>query len=100
MRAGSVPDSTSRTDCRTGDTEDGSGLLEVPDRFFIDERRTSGGIRIIDRLHTLIEGVDHTPFANETESRWSLVEAAWALNLPNQLLTVRPTFRRQCTGLA
>lgn len=62
--------------------------LEVADRFFIDERRTAGGIRLTDRLHSLCDEHDPAPLADETESRWSLVEAAWELNLPRQLLTV------------
>ena len=61
---------------------------EVSDRFFLDERRSNGGIRITERLHTLIDESGPTPLADETESRWSLVEAAWELNLPRQLLTV------------
>jgi hypothetical protein len=60
---------------------------EVAERFFLDERRTLGGIRLTDRLHRLA-GTEQHPLADETESRWSLVEAAWELNLPRQLLTV------------
>ncbi|KAA0232630.1 MAG: HNH endonuclease [Actinobacteria bacterium] len=61
---------------------------EITSRFFIDERRTQRGIRLTDRLHTLIDDVDPDPLVTETESRWSLVEAAWELNLPRQILTV------------
>ena len=60
---------------------------ETPERFFVDERRTNGGVRLTDRLHGLVAS-DGSTLAVETDSRWSLVEAAWELNLPRQLLTV------------
>lgn len=61
---------------------------DTADRFFVDERRTSGGIRLTSRLHGIATASAGANLAVETESRWSLVEAAWAMNLPRALLTV------------
>lgn len=60
---------------------------ETADRFFVDERRSNRGIRLTDRMHNLTVGGE-VSLGDETESRWSLVEAAWELNLPRHLLTV------------
>lgn len=60
---------------------------ETTERFFLDERRTNGGVRLTDRLHDLVAS-EAQALTDETDSRWSLVEAAWELNLPRQLLTV------------
>jgi hypothetical protein len=60
---------------------------ETTERFFLDERRTNGGVRLTDRLLNLV-ATDGAALTDETDSRWSLVEAAWELNLPRQLLTV------------
>lgn len=61
---------------------------EVPRRFFVDERRSSGGIRLTDELHNLAATTGRDELSVEADSRWSLVEAAWELNLPRSLLTV------------
>jgi len=75
---------------------------ETDERFFLDERRSGGGIRLTDRMHALHNAGEE--LADETESRWALVEAAWELNLPRHLLTVaydpevesfRPSDRRR-----
>jgi hypothetical protein len=61
---------------------------DISQRFFLDERSDHGGIRLTDQLRQLIGGADGTSLIDEAESRWQLVEAAWDLNLPSQLLTV------------
>jgi hypothetical protein len=62
---------------------------EIPERFFVDERQTAKGIRLTDNLRRLLETDDVSgELVHEVEARWRLVETAWALNLPRQLLTV------------
>jgi 5-methylcytosine-specific restriction endonuclease McrA len=61
---------------------------EIPERFFIDERKSSGGIRVTDNLFKLFADVDQHDLYDETESRWRLVETAWELNLSRNLITV------------
>ncbi|WP_269895004.1 HNH endonuclease [Mycobacterium hippophais] len=61
---------------------------EVPQRFFVDERKTSKGIRITDNLRGLLDDGHGPNLGEEAEARWRLVETAWALNLPRHLLTV------------
>ena len=62
--------------------------VEIDQRFFLDERSNRGGIRLTDQMYRLLEEAERTSLTDETESRWQLVEAAWDLNLPRQLLTV------------
>jgi 5-methylcytosine-specific restriction endonuclease McrA len=62
--------------------------VEVGERFFIDERKTSGGIRLTDQMRTLVADHNATALSEEVEARWRLVETAWDLNLPRNLLTV------------
>ena len=61
---------------------------EVPERFFIDERKTGKGIRITDHVRGLLDDGHGPNLREEVEARWRLVETAWELNLPRQLLTV------------
>ncbi|MFN8031862.1 MAG: HNH endonuclease domain-containing protein [Mycobacterium sp.] len=61
---------------------------EVPERFFIDERRQGAGLRLTDGLRKLLDDGHGPNLAEEAEARWRLVETAWELNLPRQLLTV------------
>lgn len=63
--------------------------IDIPERFFIDERRTSGGIRLTDSFWKLFSDMKNGALYNETEARWRLVETAWALNLSRQLITVK-----------
>lgn len=62
---------------------------EVPERFFVDERQQSGGIRLTDNFHRLFEERPSDTLSNETEARWRLVETAWSLNISRQLITVQ-----------
>jgi hypothetical protein len=67
----------------------GSG--PVPVRFFVDERNTGGppAIRITDELRTLAASLQGAALTDEAESRWRLVETAWALELPRAGLAVQ-----------
>lgn len=61
---------------------------ELPQRFFIDERKTKGGIILTDNFYRLGETFQYESLAAETESRWRLVETAWELNLPKHLIQI------------
>lgn len=65
------------------------GREEVPERFFLDERKKRKGIVITDNLLKLKEKLQFTNFEHEVEARWRLVETAWSLNINPQLLEVR-----------
>jgi len=60
------------------------GAGPIPARFFVDERRSSGGgaIRLTDDLRRLAGSVQGVGLTDEAEARWRLVETAWALDLP------------------
>lgn len=60
---------------------------EIP-RFFIDERKINGGIRITDNFFKLAEKPVFLDLNIETESRWRLVETAWSLNLPTRVIEI------------
>lgn len=59
---------------------------QLATRFFTDERRAGGGIRLTDALRDVVARA--ADLDDEVEARWRLVETAWSLNLPRQLLTV------------
>jgi hypothetical protein len=61
---------------------------EVNERFFIDERKNNGGIRITDNFFKLAEHEQFTNFERETEARWKLVEQGWKLGVARNLITV------------
>ncbi len=65
------------------------GKEEVPERFFIDERKERKGIVVTDTLLKLKENIQFTNFSHEVEARWRLVETAWSLQINPQLLEVR-----------
>lgn len=65
------------------------GQGEVPQRFFIDERKDRNGIVITDSLLSLKEQLQFTNLPFEVEARWRLVETAWSLNISPKLLEVR-----------
>ncbi|MFH1726861.1 MAG: HNH endonuclease [Pseudomonadota bacterium] len=60
----------------------------VPELFFIDERRQSQGIRITENFFKLAKDMQFENLIHETESRWRLVEESWRLNISRQLITV------------
>lgn len=61
---------------------------ELPQRFFIDERKTNGGIRLTDEFISLAEKPVFLDLNHETEARWRLVETAWELSLPKHIVQV------------
>mgnify|MGYP000454046058 CR=1 FL=1 len=61
---------------------------EIAQRFFIDERKTNGGIRITDNFFKLAEHEQFNSFNNETEARWRLVEQGWKLGVSRSLIRV------------
>ncbi len=61
---------------------------ELPTRFFIDERKSKGGIVLTDAFFKLGEQYQYNNLADETEARWRLVETAWELNLPKHLIQI------------
>lgn len=61
---------------------------DVPNRFFVDERKTAGAIRITDDFYRLLETGQATNLPLETDARWRLVETAWEMNLPRNVVSV------------
>lgn len=61
---------------------------ELSKRFFLDERKTSGGIRLTEDFYRLAETQVFSDLNSETEARWRLVETAWELNLPRQVVQI------------
>jgi hypothetical protein len=64
------------------------GSKEIPQRFFLDERRREKGIRITEAFGTLLAGKQGSNLPLETDARWKLVEAAWQQGLSPALLAV------------
>lgn len=62
---------------------------EIPQRFFEDARRTQQGIILTDEVYQLFEPEHAKDLIDETEARWRLVETAWGMNLPKQLVQIR-----------
>ncbi|SDJ51991.1 HNH endonuclease [Ferrimonas sediminum] len=61
---------------------------EVPQRFFIDERKTHGGIRLTEQFYQLSESVQFASMNHETEARWRLVEEGWKMGVSRSLIRV------------
>lgn len=61
---------------------------EIGTRFFVDERKTKGGITITDELFELCATRQQVNLTEETEARWRLVETAWGLNISRNLIQV------------
>ncbi|WP_189613034.1 HNH endonuclease domain-containing protein [Pigmentiphaga litoralis] len=57
-------------------------------RFFVDERKINGGIRLTEELLSLKAGPDRVALIDEIDARWRLVETAWDLGLSKQLIRV------------
>ena len=64
------------------------GTTPVLHKFFIDERKTTKGIRITDEFSLLAEGYQCPNIAQEVESRWRLVETAWNIGIAANHLVV------------
>lgn len=71
------------------------GPTDLETRFFIDERATSGGIRLTDEFRVLRQTANATDLALENEARWRLVETAWDLGVSRSLIE----FDRDTQGL-
>lgn len=54
---------------------------DTPARFFLDERRDNGGVRLTDTFFKLVQKPAALDLASETEARWRLVETAWSMNI-------------------
>jgi hypothetical protein len=61
---------------------------EIPIRFFTDERKNGGGIRLTDELFRLRERLQFGNLPQEVEARWRLVETAWQLKVARTALAV------------
>lgn len=61
---------------------------DVPSRFFVDERKANGGIRITDNFSLLAEQPQFSDLSQEAEARWRLVETAWELKVSRALVSV------------
>ncbi|MBM9536744.1 HNH endonuclease domain-containing protein [Desulfobulbus alkaliphilus] len=61
---------------------------EIPHRFFLDERKPNGGIRLTDNFFKLKESGIFKDLISETEARWRLVETAWNLKIPTKVLSI------------
>ncbi len=61
---------------------------EIKERFFIDERKQNGGIRITENFFKLAEHEQFTNFEHETEARWKLVEQGWKMGVARSMIKV------------
>lgn len=61
---------------------------EVGSRFFMDERKQSGGIQLTDEFFRLGEQFQFANLQEETEARWRLVETAWENNISTNLMLI------------
>ncbi|MDO5666571.1 MAG: HNH endonuclease domain-containing protein [Alcaligenaceae bacterium] len=62
---------------------------EIPKRFFEDARKTQQGIILTDEIYQLFEPQHAQDLIDETEARWRLVETAWGMSLPKQLVQIQ-----------
>lgn len=63
------------------------GSADVPQRFFVDERKRSAGIRITEHFSRLLEAQGARDLTQEAEARWRLVETAWRLQVASAMIT-------------
>ncbi len=64
------------------------GRGDIAKRFFVDERKQHGGLRITDEFEELLNGRQAPNLPFEVEARWRLVETAWSMGLSRSLVTV------------
>jgi len=70
----------------------GSG--DVPVSFYHDERKSSQpAIRLTDELMNMSEEAESKDLLRENDSRWRMVETAWAYNTPKRLITLDCDYR-------
>ena len=60
----------------------------IDKRFFLDERKTSKGIRLTDNFYQLTERQQYRNLRQETDARWNLVEQGWAMGVSRSLIAV------------
>lgn len=65
------------------------GSAPVHHTFYVDERRSNRGIRITEEFSQIMHGHQCGNIELEVGARWRLVETAWNLNLPANLLVVQ-----------
>jgi hypothetical protein len=61
---------------------------ETGPRFFVDERKESGGIRLTEEVFNLSQSQQFQNFGDEVQARWRLVERSWDLRMPVRALRV------------
>jgi hypothetical protein len=61
---------------------------DIAKPFYVDERKTSKGIRLTDNLHEMVIEQNGADLFPEVEARWRLVETAWELGISNNLIAV------------
>lgn len=61
---------------------------DVPVRFFCDDRKSNGGLRITDDFLKLANSAEIRDISHELEARWKLVEFAWSHDISRRLLEV------------
>jgi 5-methylcytosine-specific restriction endonuclease McrA len=64
------------------------GEGDVDTRFFMDERRSSGGIRLTDAFFALQGSPTAIDLHSEAEARWRLVEESWEAKAKGQQVIV------------
>jgi hypothetical protein len=65
------------------------GTTSVLHKFFVDERKSSKGIRITDEFARLADSIQIGNIAQEVDSRWRLVETAWNIGIAANHLVVQ-----------
>ncbi|MDM8545773.1 HNH endonuclease domain-containing protein [Candidatus Venteria ishoeyi] len=61
---------------------------EIGTRFFVDTRKSGGGIELTREFDRLGEQFQFKNLKQETEARWRLVETAWENNISRNLMLV------------
>lgn len=61
---------------------------DVPRRFFLDERKESGGIRLTEELLGMSASRQANTMNAEIEARWRLVETAWTLGVARSITQI------------
>ena len=65
------------------------GSSQVHHAFFVDERKSHRGIRITDEFGQMMAGMQISNLGEEVAARWKLVETAWNIGVPSNLLAVQ-----------
>lgn len=63
------------------------GPTDIDCHFFVDERRSTGGVRLTEALYRLADASAELDLGQETEARWRLVEKAWELGVSDTLIS-------------